>query len=154
MMKVVMGVAILACASLVIAKTNVPYPAEKLAEFVVDKLDVTTLPSDIRPRREKAKKTFRDYGYVTRQVDEKTATVEPTTSGLQISLRVLQQEAAGIYVCAEGSEKNSNKTQVQRVLLLKLKDQNGFLKSRESAREFAECPVTGGSDQDSATSSY
>ena len=153
-MKVVMGVAILACASLVIAKTNVPYPAEKLAEFVVDKLDVTTLPSDIRPRREKAKKTFRDYGYITRQVDEKVATVEPTTSGLQISLRVLQQEAAGIYVCAEGSERNSNKTQVQRVLLLKLKDQNGFLKSRESAREFAECPATGGSDQDSATSSY
>ena len=153
-MKVLVGIAILAYASLVIAKTNVPYPAEKLAEFVVDKLDVTTLPSDIRPRREKAKKTFRDYGYITRQVDEKVATVEPTTSGLQISLRVLQQEAAGFYVCAEGSEKNSNKAQVQRVLLLKLKDQNGFLKSRESAREFAECPVTGRSDQDSATSSY
>jgi hypothetical protein len=154
MMKVLAGIAILACASLVIAKTNVPYPAEKVAEFVVDKLDVTTLPPGMRPRREKAKKTFRDYGYVTRQLDEKTATAEPTASGSQISLRVLQQEAGGIYVCAESSEKNSNKTQAQRVLLLKLKDQNGFLKSRESAREFAECPVTGGSDQDSATGSY
>jgi hypothetical protein len=35
----------------------------KVAEFVVETLDVTALPPAIRPNREKGKKTFGDYGY-------------------------------------------------------------------------------------------
>ena len=71
MKKLLYGVAALAFTSVALASTNVPYPTEKVAEFVVDKLDVTTLPSAIRPKHEKAKATFSDYGYVTRQLDEK-----------------------------------------------------------------------------------
>jgi len=32
------------------------YPKEKVAEFVVEKLDVTSIPSAIRPKREKGKR--------------------------------------------------------------------------------------------------
>jgi hypothetical protein len=153
-MKLFYGVVVLVLASSVFARTNERYPTEKPVEFVIDKLDVTTLPSAIRPKHEKAKKTFSDYGYATRQLDEKEAIIEPTASGPRINIRVLQREATGIYVCVAGTQKNTNKEHIQRVLFLKLRNSNGLLKSRESFKEFSSCPVIGGSDNDSAASSY
>ena len=138
-----------------LAGNNAPYPKEKVAEFVVEKLDVTTLPPAIRPKREKGKKTFGDYSYATRQVDEKEALVEAAPGGAQISIRILKQEASGIYVCAGNAGKDESDGHIQRVLLLKLKESNGLLKSRESSKEFNGCPVIGGTDNsDSAASSY
>ncbi len=75
-MKVMSGVLLLAWMPLAVAKSDTAYPKEKVAEFVVDKLDVTSIPSAIRPKREKGKKTFGDYGYVTRKLDDKEALVE------------------------------------------------------------------------------
>jgi hypothetical protein len=152
-MKLFCGVMALACGAVALANNNVPYPKENVAEFVVEKLDVTTLPSGIRPKPEKRKKTFDDYGYVTRQLGEKNALVEGTPGGLQIDITILRQEASGIYVCVAGSEKNANSGQVQRVFLLKLKNASGLLKGRESWKEFNGCPVIGGADRDSAVSS-
>jgi hypothetical protein len=152
-MKLFCGVMALACGSVALASNNVPYPEENVAEFVVEKLDVTTLPSSIRPKPEKGKKTFDDYGYVTRQLGEKDALVEATLGGSQINIRILQQEASGIYVCVEGPGKNANSGQIQRVFLLKLKNASGFLKGRESWKEFNGCPAIGGADRDSAVRS-
>ena len=78
MKNLVRGVIALAWAQAALAGNDFPYPKEKVAGFVVAKLDVTTLPSTIRPKPEKKKKTFGDYGYVTRQLDEKEARVEAT----------------------------------------------------------------------------
>jgi hypothetical protein len=153
-MQLLYGVAVLALASSALARTNEMNFTEKAVEFVVDKLDVTTVPSTIRPKHEKAKKTFSDYGYATRQLDEKEAIIEPTPNGPQINIRVLQRETKGIYVCVAGTQKNTNKERIQRVLFLKLRNSNGLLKSRESFKEFSSCPVIGGSDNDSAASSY
>ena len=153
-MKLLHAIAVLALASSALARTNEMNLTEKAVEFVVDKLDVTTLPSTIRPKHEKAKKTFSDYGYATRQLDEKEAIIEPTPSGPRINIRVLQRESTGIYVCVAGTQKNTNKEHIQRVLFLKLRNSNGLLKSRESFKEFSSCPVIGGSDNDSAASSY
>lgn len=152
-MKLTCGVIALACVPAALAGNDVPFPREKVAEFVVDKLDVTTFPSAIRPKHEKAKKTFTDYGYVPRQLDDKEAIIETTSGGLQISIRVLQQGPAGIHVCVAGSEKNAKKESIQRVLLLKMKGANGLLKSRETFKEFSSCPVIGGTD-DSAVGYY
>jgi hypothetical protein len=152
-MKLLFGVVALACLPMALAGNSVPYPKEKVAEFVVEKLDVTTLPSAIRPKPEKRKKTFGDYGYVTRQLDEKAALVEATPGGLQLNIRVLEQEASGIYVCVGGPGKDVVNSQIQRVLLLKLKNANGLLKGRESSKEFAGCPVIG-VDSASITDSY
>jgi hypothetical protein len=65
-MKLLCGIIVLTCVPLALARNDVAYPSEKVTEFLVEKLDVTTLPSGIRPKREKGKKTFGDYGYVTR----------------------------------------------------------------------------------------
>ena len=142
-MKLFCGVMALACVPAALAGNNVPYPKENVAEFVVKKLDVTTLPSPIRPKPEKGKKTFGDYGYATRQMDEKEALAERTPGGLQINVRILEQKSSGIYVCVQGPGENAASGQTQRVYFLKLKNANGLLKGRESWKEFDGCPAIG-----------
>ena len=106
------------------------------------------------PWPEKKKKTFSDYGYVTRQLDEKQVLVEATSGGSQISIRILEQKASEIYVCVEGPGKNASGGKIQRVFLLKLKNADGLLKGRESWKEFSGCPAIGGADSDSAAGGY
>src|SRR5438270_7639977 len=74
----------------------------KGTEFVVQKLDVTSMPFAIRPKREKGKKTFGDYGYVTRKIDEKEALMEAPQGRSQITISVLEENKSGIYVCFNG----------------------------------------------------
>ena len=50
----------LACAPVALAGNGAAIPKENVAEFVSKKLDVTTLPSKIRPKPDKKKKTFGD----------------------------------------------------------------------------------------------
>lgn len=152
-MKLFWGVLALACVPAALAGNNAVVPSEKVAEFVVEKMDVTTLPSSIRPKLEKKKKTFSDYGYVTRRVEEKEALVEATPEGAQINIRILEQKTSEIYVCVQGPGQNSNSGQIQRVLRLKLKNPGGLLRGRESWKEFDSCPVIG-ADPASAGDSY
>lgn len=152
-MKLFYGVIALACVPAAIAGNNVPYPNEKVAEFVVEKLDVTTLPPTIRPKPEKRKKTFDDYGYVTRQLDAEEALVEASTGGSQINIRILEQKTSGIYACVGGPAKSVSGGQFQRVFLLKLKNASGLLKGRESSKEFTACPTIG-VDPAAITDSY
>src|SRR5262249_50257047 len=141
-MKLLSGVLALACvpAALAASGKNAPYPKEKIAEFVVEKLDVGTLPDVLRPKHDKGKKTFRDYGYVTHQIDNHGTTIETTPGGSQINIRVLEQSRSGIYACVATQANNSNDVQIQRVVLLKLKNPDSFLKGRESFKEFDSCP--------------
>jgi hypothetical protein len=152
-MKLFCGVLALACVPVALARNNAAVPSEKVAEFVVEKLDITTLPSSIRPKPEKKKKTFSDYGYVTRRVEEKEALVETTPGGAQINIRILEQKTSEIYVCVQGPGQGSSGGQIQRVFLLKLKNGDGLLKGRESWKEFSGCPVIG-ADPASAGDSY
>jgi hypothetical protein len=152
-MKLFYGVMALACVPAAFGGNNVPYPKEKVAEFVVEKLDATTLPSAIRPKPEKGKKTFGEYGYVARQLNENEV-LEAGPGDSQINIKVLEQEPAGIYVCVDGQSKDGGNGRIQRVFLLKMKNANGFLKGRESWKEFEGCPVIGGADSDSAADAY
>jgi len=151
-MKILCGVMILASASVTLARNSAPaYPTIKVAEFVVEKLDATTIPYAMRPKKEKGKKTFSDYGYATRQVDDKEALVE-ARPGRRVAIRVLQQDQAGIYVCVNGVGKNAGDERIQRVLLLQWKGPDGLLKGRESSRDFNSCQVMGGLDEPSGPS--
>jgi hypothetical protein len=136
------------------AKSGKAYPKEKVAEFVVDKLDVTSIPSAIRPKREKGKKTFGDYGYATLKLDEKEALVETPQSHSQITITILEENKSGIYVCLSGRRQKQSSSQIQQVFLIKLTSGNELLKGRESWKEFDSCPVIGGADNDSAADSY
>ena len=150
-MKIMSGVFLLACMPLAVAKTDKAYPKEKVAEFVVDKLDVTSMPSAMQPMRKKGKKTFGDYGYTIRKLADSQALIE-APQGSQITISILEENKSGIYVCLNGLARNQSSRQIQRVFLLKLKNGNGLLQGRESWREFDSCPVVGGVD--SAPDSY
>jgi hypothetical protein len=153
-MKLHCGLFALACVPAALAGNNAPLPKDNLAEFVAQKLDVTTLPSSIRPKPQKSKKTFSDYGYVMQQIDDKQKLLETTSEGSQINIRILEQNDSGVYVCVQSPGQTLQTGPVQRVLLLKLKDSNGLLKARESWKEFSGCPVLGGDSPDSPSGSY
>jgi hypothetical protein len=61
--KVNIAILALACAPLSLAGANVAYPTDNVAQFVVEKLDATSLPSAFKLKKEKGRKTFADYGY-------------------------------------------------------------------------------------------
>jgi hypothetical protein len=153
-MKVMSGVFLLMCMPLAAAKSDKAYPKEKLAEFVVGKLDVTSIPSAIGPKQVKGKKTFGDYGYATLKLDDKEALVETPQGHSQIAITILEENKSGIYVCLSGRGQKQSSSQIQRVFLLKMKNGNGLLKGRESWKEFDSCPVIGGADRDSAADAY
>ena len=144
--KVLLASVALSCAPLAAAKNNAAYPSEKVAEFVIAKLDLNSLPSAFRPRKEKGKKTFADYGFKAPTADESEATVEAPNGGKGLKIKVLDQNPSGIYVCIAEPGQNKAETKTQSVVLLKRKDPNSLLKGRESFREYAACPVIGGSD--------
>ena len=149
--KVLLAIVALSCAPLVVAGDEAAYPKEKVAVFVVEKLDLTSLPSALRPKKEKGKKTFADYGFTVQTVDENEAVLE--AGGMRrLAIKVLEQKSSGIYVCVVESGENGSQAKTQSVILLKRKDSNALLKGRESFREFAACPVIGGSD--SSSNSY
>jgi hypothetical protein len=149
---VLLAVVALSYAPLGVAGNKAEYPNEKVAEFVIEKLDVTSLPSTFRPKKEKGKKTFADYGFTVQQVDENEAVVEAVGGMKKLSIKVLDQKSSGIYVCVAEPGENGGQAKTQSVLLLKRNEPRALLKGRESFQEFATCPVIDGSD--STTSSY
>ena len=144
--KVLLASVALSCAPLAAAKDNAAYPSEKVAEFVFAKLDLNSLPSAFRPKKEKGKKTFADYRFKAQTVDESEAIVEAPSGAKGLKIKVLDQNSSGIYVCIAEPGQNKAETKTQSVVLLKLKDSNSLLKGRESFREYAACPVIGNSD--------
>jgi hypothetical protein len=67
---------VLSCALLATAGDKAACPTENVAQFVLERLDVTSLPSAFRPKKEKAKKTSADYGFSSQKVDENHAIIE------------------------------------------------------------------------------
>ena len=150
--KVLLAIVALSYAPLVVTGDEAAYPKEKVAAFVVEKLDLTSLPSALRPKKEKGKKTFADYGFTVQTVDESEAVLEAAGGVRRLAIKVLDQKSAGIYVCVAEPGENGGSAKTQSVILLKRKDANALLKGRESFREFTACPVVGGSD--STSNSY
>ncbi len=150
--KVLLAIVALSYAPLVVAGDEAAYPKEKVAAFVVERLDLTSLPSAFQPKKEKGKKTFADYGFTPQRMDENEAVIEAAGGVKKLTIKVLDQKSSGIYVCVAEPGENGGETRAQSVVLLKRKNPNTLLKGRESFREFAACPVIGGSD--SATNSY
>jgi hypothetical protein len=145
-MKLFGSLLLLVCAPFALAANGGAYPNERVAEFVVEKLDVTTLTTALRLKHEKGKKTLSDYGFVTQKAEENEALVESPNGGARYSLKVLQQSDSGIFVCFAQQLKDGSAASLQRVLLLKRKNPNDLLKGRESFREFDGCPVIGSTD--------
>ena len=66
--KLILAAAMLGYVPWATAGEKVSYPTRRVANFVVDNLDVTSLPSVFRAMKEKGKKTFAEYGYTTQNL--------------------------------------------------------------------------------------
>lgn len=144
--KVLLAIMALSYVPVAAGETNAAYPAKKIAEFVVAELDVTSLPSAFRPKKEKGKKTFSDYGLKPQSMDENEAVVGSPNGTKRVAIKVLDRESSGIYVCISEPGQDGSETRTQSVVLLRRKDPDALLKGRESFREFAACPAIGGSE--------
>jgi hypothetical protein len=152
--EVMLAVLAVAYAPLAMAGENAPYPNEKLAAFVVEKLDVTSLPSAYRPKKEKGKKTSADYGYTAQKLEEKEVLVDASAGTYKLSIKILQDGVKGIYACVAQPAQDGGNPKAQSVILLNRKDSNALLKGHESWKEFASCPAVGASHDDSTANSY
>jgi hypothetical protein len=144
--KVLLAVVVLSYAPLGMAGNKVEYPSEKVGEFVIEKLDVTSLPSVFRPKKEKGKKTLADYGFTAQRVDENETIIEAAGGVRKLAIKVLDQNTSGIYVCVAEPGENGGQAKTQSVILLKRKESNALLTVHLTFREFATCPEIGGSD--------
>jgi hypothetical protein len=79
--KVLLAVVALSYSPLVVARNEAAYPKEEVAAFVVEKLDLSSLPSAFRPKKEKGKKTLEDYGFTAPRIDENEAIIEAAGGG-------------------------------------------------------------------------
>ena len=151
-MKTMLAVAALAYAPLGLAGNKAAYPTEKVAAFVAEKLDLTSLPSTFRPKKQKGKRTSADYGFTAHMMSENQAMIEGASGDKKFAITILDQTSAGIYACVAEPGENGGTAKMQSVIFMKRKDASALLKARESWREFAACPVIGGND--STTSAY
>jgi hypothetical protein len=145
-MKVWFAVSVLSYAPLACAESKPEYPSDKVAQFVIDKLDVTSLPSSFRPRKEKGKKTFSDYGFTAMALDDNDALIESAGGAQKLAIKVLERKSSGIYVCIAQPAESGRPAAQQTVIVLKRKDPNALLRGRESFQEFAACPAIGGGE--------
>jgi hypothetical protein len=152
--RVVLALVALSCASLTVAGDKDVYPRERVAEFIVEKLDVTSLPAAIRPKKDKGKKTFADYGFTAQGADEGETLIQAPGGARKLAIKVLDQGSSGIYVCVTEPGQIAGHAKLQTVVLLKRNAPNALLRGRESWREFASCPVVGAADKDSEVSAY
>jgi len=133
---------------LVMARSKGAYPHERVAEFVVDKLDLTSVPAEFRPKHKKSKKTLSDYGYLIQNATENDALLESPGVKSQISIKILEQRESGLYIWMNGRDPKGE--QIQRVLRLQRRGANALLKSRVASKEFASCPAVGGGEGSTA----
>lgn len=138
-MKLIVAAALLCYVPFTTAGEKETYPTEKIAAFVVDNFDVTSLPSVLRPKKEKGKKTFADYGYTTQNLDDKKA-LEALSAGDMLSITILQQNRSGIYACVAKVVQDQSDPTAQSVILIKRQKSGALLKGSESSREFDSCP--------------
>jgi inorganic pyrophosphatase len=143
--KVLLAVLFLSYVPVGVAGNKAEYPNEKVAEFLINKLDVTSLPSGFWAQKAKGRKTIADYGFTAQTLNDSEAIIE--ADGVKkLVIKILDEKSSGIYVCVGTPEINGVTTKTQSVILLKMKDSSALLKGRESFREFAACPIIGGSD--------
>src|SRR5258708_39034795 len=99
--KVLLAFVALSYSPLMVVGNEATYPKEKVAAFVVEKLDLTSLPSAFRPKKEKRKKTLADYGFTAQRIDENEAIIEAGGGG-GVGVQVPDQKSSGIYVGGAG----------------------------------------------------
>jgi len=129
--KLLLLVVALSYAPLVMAGDEAAYPKDNVAAFVVEKLDLTSLPSAFRPKKEKGKKTFADYGFTVHTVDESEAVLDAAGGVRRLAIKVLDRKSSGIYVCVAEPGENGGSAKTRPIVY---NDSPAFQRRHTSAR--------------------
>jgi len=119
------------------------YPSGNIAQFVAQKLDLTSLPAAFRLKKEKGKKTLADYKFEARSANGNDAEIIGLGGARSLVIRVLDHNASEVYVCVSKQENSGTSPDTQSVVRLKWKDHGTLLKGYGTSREFAACPSVG-----------
>jgi hypothetical protein len=80
-MKMLYGLIVLTCVPLPLARNGAAYPQEKVAEFLVEKLDITPFPPEIQPKPETRKEDIWRLWVCDAEVGRKGSTRRGATWG-------------------------------------------------------------------------
>jgi hypothetical protein len=116
---------------------------QSTTETIVGNIDATSLPAAYRPKKEKGKKTFVEYGYTAETRADGSIVLRATAGAQGLSVRILDDSGTEAYACISEPESTSGEPKTQSVIHLKRKVGGGLWKARESFREFASCPAIG-----------
>src|SRR5215468_7842316 len=119
--KVVLGIAALSCAPFPTMGNSALYPTERVTEFVIEKLDLTSLPAPFDLHKEKGKKTFADYHFTTQKLEDSAVALQTSGGEAALSLKILDQQPSGIFVCVSEAKQPGGAAKTQRVLFVKRK---------------------------------
>jgi len=95
--KLVLAVVALTCTPLESTANNRAQPSERIAQFVVDTLDLTSLPAAFRLKKAKGKKTFADYGFVAQSLGETDVILTPTPRTSPLQTTVIPSVASTLF---------------------------------------------------------
>jgi len=108
---------------------EIGFPSERSAQFVVERLDVTSFPNSMGPRREQGKTTLLDYGYgIVTYHGEKDVVLKSQERDWTIGVTVLSQGESGAVICWTDKAENGGSYNVQTALKVRL-EANGRLKA-------------------------
>jgi hypothetical protein len=96
--RVLLVVLFLSYVPLGVAGYKPEYPHEQIAKFVIDKLDVTSLPPGFWAKKVKGKKTIADYEFTAQTLND-NETVIKTDGARKFVIKILDEKSSGIYAC-------------------------------------------------------
>jgi len=100
---------LLFASSALVSAAPTPASKQKIARQVIARLDVTSFPNSIGPRRQKGKKTFADYGFkrvtMTRNGADLIQAFGDNDDWL-MSIEVLRASSSEILICLQDKAEN------------------------------------------------
>ena len=109
------------------------------AKDVVERLDVTSFPSSIGPRKKAGKKLFSDYAFKSVQMNESSA-VLAESDRWEFKIRVLSGAGEPPTICIEDTAKNGGSYHAQSALRLTESSQTHLLVANKEKTLNKDCP--------------
>jgi hypothetical protein len=118
--------------------SDVSLPEDNWAQYVVDHLDLTSTPSLLMARREKGKKTFKDYDFLPTKITDNTASLEETDKSWSFYMTILGHSDDKLTICLLDKEEKEGGHYAQTALEL-TQDGTGFLKATKPEINLPDC---------------
>ena len=115
------------------------YPKTGAVNLIIEKLDITSFPSSIGPRREPGKTFFKDYGFDSTRTTDRTADLETMEKDWIFHFDVVDISDSGIVICLTDKAQNGGSYSANDVLLLTRENPDSLLKGNPDKSKLSLC---------------